>query len=126
MPAAWLISPVLVAAGVFLYLRWQHERNKPLNRIRRQAGRARKAAGDLREHVPSAAEVRQPTLGLLAALASTAIVLWRRMQSDTPTSPAARARDTISEADWQERLSKLKERWNPNRLELEKVSISKH
>ena len=30
------------------------------------------------------------------------------------------------DADWQKRLMSLKERWNPSRLELEKIAISKH
>ena len=39
---------------------------------------------------------------------------------------ARRAARTMSEYDWQQALMDLKERWNPSRLELEKVSISRH
>ncbi|MBV9547215.1 MAG: hypothetical protein JOY61_22830 [Chloroflexi bacterium] len=124
--AMWLIPPACIAVGVFLYLRWQRERNKPINRIRRQADRARKAAVDLRGRVPDTSDVAQPSVGLVAALASTALVLWRRMRSDKRQKQAKQARETISEADWQKRLLKLKERWTPGRLELEKISISKH
>jgi hypothetical protein len=127
MPAAWLIAPACLAAcAVFLYLRWQRERNKPINRIRRQANRARKAAEDLRGRVPNTTDVAQPRMGLVAALASTALVLWRRMRAQKVANKAKRVREAVPEADWQKRLLKLKERWTPGRLELEKISISKH
>jgi hypothetical protein len=39
---------------------------------------------------------------------------------------AGRASAAVSDLDWQKRLSALKKRWDPSRLELEKVSISRH
>lgn len=120
---AWLILPISAGIAVWLYLRWRRERNKPINRIRRQAARARKAADDLRGRVPDTSDVAQPALGLFAALASTAVVLLRQMRSQKVTRHAAH---TISDADWQKRLLHLKERWTPHRVELEKVQISRH
>ena len=128
-PWAWTFGWVALAAGsalgVWLYLRWQRERNKPINRLRRQA---RQAATDLRDRVPSSDDVVSPSLGVLAALASTALVLVRRLQGQgkRPTQAAKHTAQTISDADWQKRLIRLKERWTPHRLELEKVSISRH
>lgn len=128
-PWAWTFGWVGLAAGsalgVWLFLRWQRERNKPINRLRRQA---RQAATDLRDRVPSSDDVVSPSLGVLAALASTALVLVRRLQGQgkRPTQAAKHTAQTISDADWQKRLIQLKERWTPHRLELEKVSISRH
>jgi hypothetical protein len=51
------------------------------------------------------------------------LVLFRRKQAQPASKRAAQ---TVSEADWQKRLMQLKERWTPRRVELEKVSISKH
>jgi hypothetical protein len=126
-PWAWTFGWVALAAGsafgVWLYLRWQRERNKPINRLRRQA---RQAATGLRDRVPSSDDVVSPSLGVLAALASTALVLFRRLQGQRPARTAKHTVAAISDADWQKRLIQLKERWTPHRLELEKVSISRH
>ena len=34
--------------------------------------------------------------------------------------------EAVAGADWQHRLTSLKERWSPRRLEMEKFSISRH
>ena len=37
-----------------------------------------------------------------------------------------RAAEAVSDVDWQKRLTTLKKRWDPSRLELEKISLSRH
>jgi hypothetical protein len=108
--------------GVWAYLRWQNERNKPINRLRRQAYQA---AAELRERVPSADELAQPgSLGALAAtLLSIAVVVARQiLAQQSRKSPV----ETMADVDWQHRLLALKDRWSPRRVELEKFSISRH
>jgi len=119
------LGPIVVvgsAVGVWMWLRWQRERNKPVNRLRRQA---RQAAHDIRDRVPSGDEVVQPAMGLLATLVSAAFVVWRQMRAQQLERAFERAGHRVSEADWQHRLVKLKQRWHPGRLELEKISISR-
>jgi hypothetical protein len=126
MGIGWLVLSVSAAAGAWFYIRWRREQNKPMNRIRRQA---RQAASEIRDRVPTTAdEAVQPAVGVLAALLSTALVIWRqsRARSSSPSSKFRKQAETISDADWQQRLIALKERWSPRRLELEKVSISRH
>jgi hypothetical protein len=133
---------------VWLWLRWQRERNKPINRLRRQArqtaSQARRAAAELRERVPEMPEdARRPAMGLGTALVSIALVVWQQWQARSRSSMVEDARgraDTgkrqasqlgqqvaqrVSDVDWQERLQQLKQRWNARRIELEKVSISR-
>ncbi len=107
------------AIGVWMYMRWQRQRNRPINRIRRQAWQT---ASDIRNRVPSSAdELRQPGYGAAASLLPIGLVLWRMMQS-RERRPIERVTDT----DWQHRLMSLKDRWSARRLELEKISISRH
>jgi hypothetical protein len=111
--------------GIWLFLRWRHERNKPINRIRRQA---RQAAIEIRERVPSADEAAKPVMGLTTALVSLLAVLWQQSQARSKATNKRvrrRADRAADDLDLQKRLAKLKERWNPGRLELEKVSISR-
>jgi hypothetical protein len=110
--------------GIWLFLRWRNERNKPINRIRRQAWQA---ASEIRERVPNADEAAKPVMGLTTALLSVLALLWQQSQARSKdTSKRVRRRaESVSDVDWQKRLSKLKERWNPRRLELEKISISR-
>jgi hypothetical protein len=107
------------AVGVWLFLRWQRERNKPINRLRRQA---RHAAEEFSSRVPHSDEVVQPMMSLLAAATSAALVLMQQAQKQRPE----RLIESLSDADLQKRLAQLKKRWDPRRLELEKVSISRH
>jgi hypothetical protein len=93
-----------LGVGVWLFMRWQRERNKPVNRLRRRA------AG-LRRNAPSGSDVAQPIMGLTAALASMSLVLMRQLRNQ----PRAAAH-TISEADWQHRLVALKERWGASHI----------
>ena len=107
--------------GVWLYARWQRERNKPINRLRRQA---LTAAGELRERMPASRDdLAQPGgVGLAATLVSVCLVVLRQALLRQPRSRAQH----VTEADWQQRLIALKERWSPRRLEMKKFSISRH
>ncbi len=138
MAVGWAIG-VGTCAGVagWLWLRWQRERNKPINRIRRQA---RQTAYEIRERMPSGEEAARPAVGLSTALLSVLVLLWQQSRSRSKAA-AARARadktgrrtgkaarqaiQMISETDWQERLARLKARWDARRLELEKRSITR-
>jgi hypothetical protein len=137
----WVALGIGGGVGGWLFLRWQRERNKPINRLRRQA---KQAAGELRERVPSSPEEAvRPAAGLTTALLSIAIILWqqaqaRSRQADKTVSRQSkkagkraekvvgRAAEAMSEVDWQKHLKTLKKRWDPSRLELEKISISRH
>jgi hypothetical protein len=116
--------------GLWLFMRWRRERNKPINRIRRQA---RQAASEVRGRVanmpmPTPEEAARPAMGLSTAILSILVILWQQSQARSRRAEhtTRRAVDTLSDLDWQHRLMKLKERWNPGRLELEKISISRH
>ena len=118
------------AAGVWLFMRWRHERNKPINRIRRQA---RQAASEVRGRmanmpIPTPEEAARPAMGLTTAVLPILVFMWQKSQARSRRIENAprRAVDSLSELDWQHRLMKLKERWNPGRVELEKISISRH
>jgi hypothetical protein len=146
MKVAWLGLGVAGGVGAWLLLRWQRERNKPMNRFRRQArqaaGQARKQATALREQMPDLPELpndaRRPAVGLGTALLTLGVVLWQQSQARSREEEAARAAartakearktgkravDMISDVDWMERLQHLRDLWNPTRVELEKVSI---
>jgi len=137
--------------GLWLFLRWRNERNernKPINRFR---SKAMWAATELRERVPTTPEeAARPAMGVTTALLSVALLLWQqsrarsestnqalsrkaqrmgrkagKMGRDTSGKASKRAANAVSDIDWQSRLTQLKEMWNPSRLELEKIQISK-
>jgi hypothetical protein len=112
---------ICTGVGVWLFMRWRRERNKPINRLRRQAQ-------ELRERMPDPEEAVRPAMGLTTAMLSLLLVLWRQsqMRSKTATKKARRATESLSDVDWQKRLMKLKNYWSPGRLELEKFQISRH
>jgi len=151
--AGWM-TVIATGVGVWLFMRWRAERNKPVNRIRRQARQAWETADDWRRsNIPE--EATKPAAGIGSAMIPLLILLWRQSQSQSRAEAmreeargraemaasrmgrhadkaaskadkaARRAAESLSEVDWQSRLSELKERWNPSRLELEKVQISK-
>jgi hypothetical protein len=136
----WVALGIGGGLGGWLYLRWQRERNKPINRLRRQA---LQAAGELRNRVPSPEEAVRPAAGVTTALLSIAVILYRLAQSRSQQADkvisrqtkkagkradktVSRASHAMSEIDLQKRLSSLKKRWDPSRLELEKIQISRH
>jgi hypothetical protein len=107
--------------GVWLFWRWRRERNKPINRLRRQA---RQAASEIRGRVselPTAPDAARPAMGLTTAAVSIMLILWQQAQARS-----RRAEKVVSDVDWQKRLQNLKQRWTPLRVELEKTSISRH
>jgi hypothetical protein len=129
-----LVVPACAAIGVWFWTRRRREQNKPINRLRRQA---RHTAAEIRDHVPNGTDIVQPAFGVMAAVVSTGVMIWRQMQRQRPGRALKRASHQaskrashqaakISDADWQKRLNALKERWHPGRLELEKISISRH
>jgi hypothetical protein len=145
MPVGWAVGfGVCVGVGVWLWMRWQRERNKPINRIRRQA---RQTADDLRDRMPSSDQAAVPAVGLSTAVLPLVVWAWQRSRSRGVkrevrgradkaarrgqktaarwTDRAARqAAQTVAELDWQQRLLALKERWQPSRVELEKTRIT--
>ena len=134
----WAIAS---GVGIWLFMRWRRERNKPINRLRRQAMQARRTAYELRERMPEIPEeATRPAMGLGTVLLSLAVFLWQQSQARSRAQEASRRMDKASrrmaktskgakkamqEADWQERLMQLRERWNPSWLELDKVSVPK-
>jgi hypothetical protein len=124
---SWL-TVLGAAVAAWAFVRWRRERDKPINRLRRQAGQAVHAASELRERLPAPEDAARPALGLTAALVSILVVLWQQSQSrSTSATRLDRASSMVADdSDWQKRLIKLKERWTPGRVELEKFSISRH
>jgi len=140
MGVGWVLLGIGGGVGGWLYLRWQRERNKPINRIRRQA---MQAAGELRDRVPSREEAVRPAAGLTTALISILVILYQQAHARSRAADKAmskqaskaakradkavgRASDAVSDMVLQKRLANLKKRWDPSRLELEKISISRH
>ena len=126
------VTVAFFSVGAWLYFRWRRERNKPINRLRRQA---RQAAEVVRNRVPTTPEEAvQPTVGLAAALLSAALVVWQQAQSRSQTADkvvtrqatqaARRANEAVADVQWHKRLLNLKARWTPGRLEREKFTIS--
>jgi hypothetical protein len=139
----WAIaSGALVAlgggvGGAWLYARWQRERNRPINRLRR---RARGIAGTLSDRVqdvgqrlPDADEMRDtaPMSGGAAALLLGGVALARLMhvggwgRAQTPTS-ADRLR-AASRSGWGNQLRGLREdldsRWGPQLRSLREFDV---
>jgi len=127
----WLTVGVCGGIGVWMWMRWQRERNRPINRLRRQAREtatlARARATELYDQMPEFPdEARRPAAGLGTAVLSLAIVLWRMSQTRSHTEEARmraskatrraskaskQAAQTLSEVDWQARLALLRELW---------------
>ncbi|MGI9147576.1 MAG: hypothetical protein ACR2IK_13645 [Chloroflexota bacterium] len=125
LPLGLGLGLLVVGAGIggWTYLRWQRERNKPINRLRRQA---KQAAAQIRDRVPnSPQEAAKPAAGLTTVLLSMLVLLWQaQSRSRQPDTLVDRATGAVSDVDLHERLTTLKKRWDPSRLELEKISIS--
>jgi hypothetical protein len=148
----WVAAAVAGGVGAWLWIRWQRERNKPINRFRRQArqaaGQARERASALRDQMPNLPEfpddARRPAIGLGTALLPLAVLVWQRSQSRSRAEAASReatrradkisgrakkaskqAAETIADSDWMARLQQLKEAWTARRVEIEKVKITR-
>jgi hypothetical protein len=116
--ASWL-TVLGTGVGVWLFLRWRRERNRPINRFRRQA---KQTASVIRKRMPSSREeVARPALSLAAAVLSSLVVVWQQAQARRKE-----ADKLVSDVNWQKQLNQLKKRWSPRRVELEKISISRH
>lgn len=101
--------------GVWVFMRWRRERNKPINRLRRQAKQsadiARRRAYELRDRMPEMPEfpdeATRPAVGLGTALVSLAILLWQQSQSRSRVDEArSRARDVSRRADKASKMSR--------------------
>ncbi|HEX8969643.1 MAG TPA: hypothetical protein VF937_17300 [Chloroflexota bacterium] len=109
----WLALGMCGGVGVWLWVRWRRERNKPINRIRRQAlytaAHARHTANELRERVPefSAPDAARPAVGLGTALLSLAVLMWQQSRSRQASRAAAEARSQ------KKRLMHMRDRWMP-------------
>jgi hypothetical protein len=104
MGIGWLTVGVCGGLGIWLWMRWQRERNRPINRIRRQArqtaSQARQTAAELRERMPDLEfpeDATRPAVGLGTALLSAALLWWQQSQSRS-RSASANARTRGEEA----------------------------
>jgi hypothetical protein len=101
---SWLTLGVCGGVGIWLWMRWQRERNRPINRLRRQARQtatlARDRAYTLYEQMPDLPdfpdEARRPAVGLGTALLSLAVVLWRMSQRRSQAEDARARADKAS------------------------------
>jgi hypothetical protein len=103
MGIGWLTLSVGTGVGIWLWLRWQRERNRPINRLRRQArqtaAQARQTAFELRERMPEFEmpdEATRPAIGLGTALLSAALLWWQQSQ----VRSRSRVETTSSRARW--------------------------
>jgi hypothetical protein len=88
-----IVAVVGGAGGAWLYSRWQRERNKPINRLRRGAEDVRQRLSDT--DIPEGAA----PMGGAAALLISSLVLARALRRDTTNMPSRDdARDILSEA----------------------------
>jgi hypothetical protein len=79
--------------GAWLYARWQRERNKPINRLRRSA---RDVASRLGERIPDVDELPRgaaPMSGAATALLLTALVASRALHRDSGDATTQEVRD---------------------------------
>src|SRR5207247_1325515 len=71
-------SVICCGVGAWLFMRWRRERNKPINRLRRQAQ-------EIRERMPDPEAAVRPAMGLTTAMLSLLLVLWRQSQMRSRT-----------------------------------------
>jgi hypothetical protein len=126
------LGVALLGAGVGIWalLRWRAERDKPLNRFKRQA---RQTAVDLRGQMPRLEDAARPAMGLTTAAISLLALWWQESQSRARRAEqrlsrgarkgSRRAAKRLSDAEWQARLEHVKARWNPARLAAENVPL---
>ena len=98
------------AVGAWLYSRWQRERNKPVNRLRR---RARDVAGQISEHLPDVDDLPMgaaPTGGAAAALLLTGVALARALRGGGDSAAAAETAEQARGVDWRAVAMELAQR----------------
>jgi hypothetical protein len=108
MGMGWLAFGICGGLGIWLFMRWRRERNKPINRIRREAkqraSQARQTAYELRDRMPDIPdEAARPAVGLGTAALSLALLLWQQSQSRSRVDDAS-ARLSSSSKEARERL----------------------
>lgn len=91
----WLGLTAAGSIGMWLWIRWQRERNRPINRLRRQAretaSQARTRAMTFREQMPEFPdEARRPAVGVASGLLTLAVVLWQQSQARRSSVEGAR------------------------------------
>jgi hypothetical protein len=108
--AGAMASMCAAVGGALLYNRWQHERNKPINRLRRGAKDMAHRIGDRMPEVEDLPAGTAPIGTAASALILTGVVLSRAMRRSTEPERAAelsdQARDVVAalrEALWQGR-----------------------
>jgi hypothetical protein len=128
----WMTLAICGGVGVWLWMRWQRERNRPINRLRRQArvtaSQARQRALELREQMPALPyEAGRPALGMGTLLVPMTVLLvrWLRARQQEEIRLRELAASKTADMDWQGRLTQLREWWTPLRIELEKGTLPK-
>jgi hypothetical protein len=108
--AGAMASVCAAIGGTLLYNRWQHERNKPINRLRRGAKDMAHRIGDRMPEVDDLPAGTAPIGTAASALILTGVVLSRAMRRSTESDRAAEisdqardAFDALREALWQGR-----------------------
>jgi len=95
----WAVGVGMCAGvGIWLWMRWQRERNRPINRIRRQArqtaselrDRTRQTADELRDRMPLSDEAAVPAVGLSTAVLPILVWAWQRSRSRSAQSEVRR------------------------------------
>jgi hypothetical protein len=118
MGVGWAVGIGMCAGiGIWLWMRWQRERNKPINRIRRQArqtaSQARQTAAELRERMPSTDEAAVPAVGLSTAVLPILVWAWQRSRARRPeTEMRGRAREVRGRAEQAARRGQKAARWS--------------
>ena len=88
----------LVGAGAWAFRRWQHERNRPVNRLRRRARKLTQRLPEpamLRDQLP---EMDEQTRGLGAAALAGLAAGWLLRERTRPASPEEQADDLANAA----------------------------
>jgi hypothetical protein len=76
---------ICCGAAAWFFMRWKRERDKPINRLRRQA---KQAATELRGRVPRAEDAAKPAMGVTTAVLSILLLLWQQAQSQSRSRTA--------------------------------------
>jgi len=100
--AGALLSLASATGGAWLYARWQRERNRPLNRLRRgaqtMAGRLSERIPDVVEDLPPAAPIGGAASALLLAAFVASRARGRGRVDESPSQIRALLRESATEA----------------------------